>query len=78
MITVVTPVPGFGTTEISQNIQLTTVSCPEPQTKSYTTVLASVGFECTTASAGVVLMSPDGTKYKISVADDGTLMVDEV
>jgi len=45
------------------------------KTKLFGTIESPTGFECTVASGGMILKSPDETRYKITVANGGTLTV---
>ena len=39
------------------------------------TIYTPDDIECTTSGGGVILKSPDGTRYRITVANGGTLSI---
>jgi len=45
---------------------------------SLTLIRSAADYESTTAGGGVILKSPDGTRYKVTVANGGTLTVTAV
>ena len=49
-----------------------------PAASSNDTHLATTAFVQTAVSNATILTSPDGTKYKLSVANDGTLSTEVV